>query len=194
MLKRMNYTLHIHNYVGQCDVSKLNKLLDGVAVAIQRQKEKVCRSFLFVLVRSCCRIVVGTDSASHLRDSQEAKIAATNEGTGGGALPPATKPRRPRRITANSTAVIEIEAELPVCCERFADLAVGHLGCFQPSTPIKIDARSCLPHFLLLLAHLRVLRVGSQPLGRFLLRDKGVTVAVGKILKILEVKPSILDR
>lgn len=69
-------------------------------------------------------IAVGVDSVLHRRDSQEAKIAAANDGNGAAALPPPAKPRRPRRITANSTAVIEIEAELPVCCERFADLAV----------------------------------------------------------------------
>lgn len=55
MLKRMNYTLHIHNYVGQCDVSKLNKLLDGVAVAIQRQKEKVGHVSVFVPAHSLAR-------------------------------------------------------------------------------------------------------------------------------------------
>ena len=48
IIKNMGYTLHLHNYVGQCDVTKLNKLLDGVAVAIQRQKAKVGLSLIHI--------------------------------------------------------------------------------------------------------------------------------------------------
>ncbi len=34
------YTLHMHNFQGQCSVHKLCKLLDGVALAVQQKQQQ----------------------------------------------------------------------------------------------------------------------------------------------------------
>ena len=80
-MKHRKYTLHMHNFVGMCEVSKLKKLIDGVAVAIKKQQAK------------------------------EAAKAAAQAGKPA-PQPVEAKPKRPRRITANSSAVIEVRS----CC------------------------------------------------------------------------------